>query len=192
MPPIPESFTPDGVLEVGTYGATLDEVRASILVVGPPDAVALQWDGAHRRKLVDSAEILIKQLWQVGLSEIFLDGSFAEAKPHPNDIDGYFECDLALLASGELQRQLNALDPHKVWTWDPASRRIGTGSTKRQLPMWHRYRVELYPHLPGLLSGIKDGAGHELQFPAAFRRQRGSGVRKGIIQVVSSHGTEAP
>ena len=25
---------------------------------------------------------------------------------------------------------------------------------QRQLPMWHRYRVELYPHYPGLLSGI--------------------------------------
>ncbi len=108
-----------------------------------------------------------------------------------NDIDGYFECDLETLASGELQRRLNALDDFKVWTWDPAARRIGTASTKKQLPMWHRYRVELYPHHPALLSGIRDGAGHEMQFPAAFRRQRGSNVRKGIIKIVSPTETEA-
>ena len=42
MPPLPRNFTVDGVLEVGTYDATLDEVRASILVAGPPDAAELQ------------------------------------------------------------------------------------------------------------------------------------------------------
>lgn len=174
MPPIPKCFTSDGVLDVGTYDATLGEVRASILVLGPPATAELKWDGIHRAKLVDSAELLIRQLRQVGVTEIFLDGSFAEAKPHPNDIDGYFECELELLASGELQQRLNALDPFKIWTWDPAARRVGAGSTKKQLPMWHRYRVELYPHVPGLLSGIRDPSGHAQQFPAAFRRQRGT------------------
>jgi hypothetical protein len=28
-----------------------------------------------------------------------------EEKDHPNDIDGYFVCDLQVLASGELTRQ---------------------------------------------------------------------------------------
>ena len=184
MPPIPGTFTPDGVLDVGTFDATLAQVRASILVVGPPNAQDIQWDAPHRGRLVDKAAILIEQLRQVGITEIFLDGSFAEAKPRPNDIDGYFECPLELLASGELQARLNALDQYKVWTWDPSARRPGPGSTKKQLPMWHRYRVEFYPHVPGLLSGIKDNAGNQLQFPAAFRRQRGSGVRKGIVKVV--------
>lgn len=185
MPPLPRNFTVDGVLEVGTYDATLDEVRASILVAGPPDAAELQWDRPHRSKLVANAEILIRQLRQVGITEIFLDGSFTEAKPRPNDIDGYFECDVMALASGDLQRRLNALDEFKIWTWDPAARRIAGASTKKQLPMWHKYRVELYPHIPGLLSGIRDNGGNELPFPAAFRRQRGSGVRKGIIRIVS-------
>ena len=78
--------------------------------------------------------MLIKQLWQVGVSEIFLDGSFVEDKAHPNDIDGYFVCDLREFASGRLQQRLNALDPHKVWTWDPTSRRAYRGFTKKQLP----------------------------------------------------------
>ena len=48
--------------------------------------------------------------------------------------------------------------------------------------MWHRYRVELYPHF-GQSSGIRDKYGHELQFPSAFRQQRGSSEPKGIIQI---------
>jgi hypothetical protein len=39
--------------------------------------------------------------------EVFADGSFVEDKDHPNDIDGYFACDLRELASGELERKLN-------------------------------------------------------------------------------------
>ncbi len=53
---------------------------------------------------------------------------------------------------------------------------------KRQLPMWHQYRVELYPHI-GQLSGIQDRHGHELEFPAAFRQSRRDGRPKGIIRI---------
>jgi len=73
-------------------------------------------------------------LWQVGIREVYADGSFAEDKDHPNDIDGYFVCDLIQLSSGELTRQLNLIDPFKVWTWDPASRKPYRGYPKRQLP----------------------------------------------------------
>jgi hypothetical protein len=82
--------------------------------------------------------------------DIFADGSFVEDKDHPNDIGGYFVYSLDLLRTGELTRQLNLLDPWKVWTWDPASRKPYRGYPKKQLPMWHHYRVELYPHVPGL------------------------------------------
>jgi hypothetical protein len=122
---------------------------------------------------------------QVGIREIFADGSFVEDKDHPNDIDGYFVCDLKSLASGVLAQQLNRLDPYKVWTWDPASRRPYRGYPKRQLPMWHRYRVELYPHVPGLGlgSGIRDKFGHELEFPSAFRQSRRDGKPRGIVKI---------
>ena len=111
-----------------------------------------------------------------------MDGSFAEDKERPNDIDGYFECELTRLASGELERDLNLLDPHKVWTWDPASRRSFRGYPKKQLPMWHVYRVELYPHY-GQLCGIRDQYGHELEFPSAFRRSRRDGKPRGIVKI---------
>ncbi|MBL8720939.1 MAG: hypothetical protein JNL79_33450 [Myxococcales bacterium] len=105
-----------------------------------------------------------------------------EDKDHPNDIDGYFVCELGRLASGELQRELNLLDPHKVWTWSPTSRRSERGYPKSQLPMWHVYRVELYPHV-GQLSGIHDQFGNELEFPSAFRLSRRDGRARGIIKI---------
>jgi hypothetical protein len=93
---------------------------------------------------------------------------------------------MELLASDELQRQLNRLDPYKTWTWDPATRRPYRGYPKRQLPMWHRYRVELYPHV-GQPSGIRDKHGHELMFPAAFRLSRSDGKLKGIVKLEPPH-----
>jgi hypothetical protein len=153
------------------------------LVTGPrPPEVESHWDTVWRQKLVANFAILLRQLSQVGIIEIFINGSFVENKDHPNDIDGYFVCELRLLASGELQRRLNLLDPRKIWTWDPATRRVHRGYSKKQLPMWHQYRVELYPHV-GQLSGIRNAHGHELEFPAAFRQSRRDGRPKGIIRI---------
>jgi hypothetical protein len=172
-------FNSDGLLPPDDYELTIEDLRKSMLVEGAPNG-SRSWDKQWRLHLVDNLEILAKQLWQAKINHIFINGSFVEDKDHPNDIDGYFECDLKQLASGELQRDLNSLDPHKVWTWDPKSRRASPNSTKRQLPMWHRYRVELYPHF-GQPSGIKDSFGHPLQFPSAFRRSRSNNKQKGIV-----------
>ena len=140
-------------------------------------------DSAWRTYLIGQAEILVKQLWQIGISNIFLNGSFVEAKAHPNDIDGYFEVDLRRFASGELEQELNALDPYKAWTWDHTARRRYRNYTKAQLPMWHHYRVELYPHYSGLVA-LQDRHGNNLQFPAAFRTERATDEPKGIIKLV--------
>ena len=154
-----------------------------MLVHGPGGPT---WDSAWRAKLVENLAILVQQLWAVGIKDIWIDGSFVEAKDHPNDIDGYFVCDLAYLASGRLQQALNALDPQQVWTWDPETRRPYRGYPKLQLPMWHGYRVELYPHV-GQLCGIRDRYGHELEFPSAFRQARPHGKPKGIITITGGH-----
>jgi hypothetical protein len=176
-------FSANGLLPAGEYVLSIEALRASTLVVGSDDpGVARTWDSVWREYLVGQLEILVAQLRAVGITEIFVNGSFVENKDHPNDIDGYFACDWHRLASGELTRELNLLDPHKVWTWDPALRRPYRGYPKRQLPMWHQYRVELYPHT-GQFSGIRDQYGNELTFPAAFRRCRRTGGQKGIIRL---------
>ena len=185
-PPVIPSFEPDGLLPPGDFELSFDELRQSLLVAGPGNQeIAAAWDMPWRTLLVQNLEILTRQLWKVGIREIFADGSFAEDKDHPNDIDGYFVCDFDLLRTGELTRQLNLLDPFKVWTWAPASRKPYRGYPKKQLPMWHRYRVELYPHVPelGIGSGIRDQHGHELEFPAAFRQSRRDGKPRGIVKI---------
>ena len=177
------NFTDSGFLPPGDYTLSLNEIRESSLVVGTPDLVQTGWDREWRLKLVNNLEILVSQLWKIGVREIFADGSFVEDKAHPNDIDGYFECDRELFITGELTRQLNLLDPSEVWTWDAESRRPYSGYPKKQLPMWHQYRVELYPHIPGLLTGIPDEYGYDQEFPAAFRKSRRDFERRGILKI---------
>jgi len=177
------NFTKDGLLPKGEYEYTIEQLRESIFVDGPGRPVIQGWDKKWRLHLVNQSEILIKQLWDIGITEIFIDGSFAEAKPHPNDIDGYFECDISKFASGHIHRELNKRDPYKIWTWNSADRKSYRGYVKKQLPMWHKYRVELYPHY-GQNSGIKDKHGNPLIFPAAFRRDRTTNKEKGIIKII--------
>jgi hypothetical protein len=179
-------FDSDGLLPPADYEVSFDELRRSLLVCGPVEPAEFSsWDAPWREELVSNLEILTRQLWQSGIRDVFADGSFAEDKDHPNDIDGYFVCELNPLKTGELVRRLNLLDPYKIWTWDPASRKPYRGYPKKQLPMWHRYRVELYPHVPGLGvgSGIRDKHGHELEFPSAFRQSRRDGKPRGIVKI---------
>ena len=185
---VPTAFDADGMLAPGDHSVTFAELRKSMLVLGPGDPRDHpSWDAAWRSTLVDNLEILVKQLWRIGITDVFADGSFVEDKDHPNDIDGYFTCDLIRLTSGDLQRELNLIDPHKVWTWDPSSRRPYRGYPKLQLPMWHRYRVELYPHISGMGCGLRDKYGVELEFPSAFRRSRSDGKPRGILKLEPSH-----
>ena len=182
--PLPEGFSSDGLLPAGNYTLTLEDLRASWLVGGPVHGDYPRWDREWRARLVGNLSVLVPQLWKVGVTEIFIDGSFVEDKDHPNDIDGYFVCDLRRFASGDLARDLNLLDPQKCWTWDPEQRRPHRGYPKKQLPMWHQYRVELYPHLfAGQPSGMRDRFGNELEFPSAFRLSRRDGKPRGIIKI---------
>ena len=106
MSRLPE-FTPAGLLPPGDYPLTLQQLRTSVLVDGPGGA--RRWDTEWRLQLVENLAILASQLWQVGVRDIYIDGSFVEDKAHPNDIDGYFTCDLYHLATGKLEAELAQL-----------------------------------------------------------------------------------
>ncbi len=182
MAPIPE-FTADGVLPVGDHSATLAELMQSVLVLGPKH-VPIGWDRRWRAELVENLGVLVPKLWAVGIEEVFVDGSFVETKSHPGDIDGYFRCDLDDFLSGRLQSRLHAVDPSGVWKWAHEDRCPVEGEYLPKLPMWERYRVELYPHFPGLKSGIRNELGEALEFPDAFRLSRPNFIRKGIVKLV--------
>jgi hypothetical protein len=170
-------FTVDGLLPPGEYELTIEQLLSSMLVAGP--AGFQDWNAVWRTQLVKNLDVLAGHLRRVGIVDIFVDGSFVEEKAEPGDIDGYFVCDRYAYMDGMIETALQAID--SVWTWDPERRYAPDRSRKLQLPMWHKYRVELYPHI-GQLSGIRDVYGNELEFPSAFRQSR-TFQPKGIIKL---------
>lgn len=172
-------FNNDGLLDVGDYPMTIKELRSSLVVEGPD--CEQPWDKEKRLELVNNLEILVHQLWKVEVTEIFIDGSFVEDKASPGDIDGYFVCSIDHLLN--IQRELNEIDPHKIWTWNWEDRILDRNSAKPQLPMWHKYKVELYPEIDSPC-GIKDEYGNDQTFPAAFRKTRDTFKPKGIIKII--------
>ena len=84
------SFQDDGLLPPGDYEVSFEELRRSILTVGPRVAAgARSWDAPWRERLVDNFEVLTRQLWSVGVRDVYADGSFVEDKDHPNDIESW-------------------------------------------------------------------------------------------------------
>ena len=175
------NFLKNGCLPPGDYEMTRAEIEDSVLVCNPQRE---HWDQAWRRDLLSSFYQLASELWQVGIEEIFLDGSFVEEKDHPNDIDGYFVCDFKQFVSKELHRELNRINPEKIWTWSHKDMVKVSSVGKRVLPMWLKYRVELFPDYPGSFTGIKDRRGKNLGFPEAFRRCRLGRTEKGIVKLI--------
>ena len=83
MPIIPP-FDSDGLLPPGDYELSFDELRQSGLVRGGgKQNTDSTWDAVWREQLIGGLEILASQLWQVGIREIFADGSFVEDKIIP-------------------------------------------------------------------------------------------------------------
>ncbi len=55
------AFSEEGVLPVGDYELTLDELRESALVLGPDEAArSAHWDADCRRNLVDNLAVLVR------------------------------------------------------------------------------------------------------------------------------------
>src|SRR5687767_9569916 len=115
------TFDEDGLLPEGDYPMTIAELRDSLLVHGPGPKSCPQWDSKWRLRLVNNLEHLVQQLWATGITNVFIDGSFVEDKDHPKDIDGYFETTTYRVATEQLQRDLNAIEP--IWTWRNSDRR---------------------------------------------------------------------
>lgn len=78
--PIPEFVDGEyGVLPVGDHEATLEEVRDRFT------------SSFARRELFKALERIVLTLWDLGVAEICLDGSFVTDKRRPNDVDIWFK-----------------------------------------------------------------------------------------------------
>ena len=77
-------FTPGGLLPPGDYIMSLERLANSRLVSGPPSGA---WDEEWRAQLVANLASIATTLWELAIEYVVVDGSFVEAKAHPNDID---------------------------------------------------------------------------------------------------------
>ncbi|MBN1609643.1 MAG: hypothetical protein JW940_23625 [Polyangiaceae bacterium] len=136
---LPADFEPSGLLRPGIFLATLAELRCSLLVQGTV-STGPGWRKKWRLHLVDQLELLVRDLWHVGIDQIFANGSFCTDKPRPGDIDGYFVT--SWLNWRSQAATLRVLRPE--WTWAPREMRPAADG-KPKLPMWHEHRVELFP-----------------------------------------------
>ena len=170
-----------GLLPAGDHPLTLGELRDSYLVTGEGLDVP-GWDSAGRGQLVDNLELFVRQLWQVGVERIFVNGSFVTAKPDPGDIDAYFEC--TVVAYPLILVRLMQMEPSLPW--DMTHRPIDPRSHEPKPVMWHQHRVEIFPHYTDhpMPTGVQDDHGDDLYFPALFRRDKVTGRPKGIIQII--------
>ena len=137
------SFTTDGLLPSGDHVLTIAELRQSYLVTGEGLDVP-GWESVWRAQLVDNLELFVRQLWQVGVERIFVNGSFVTRNPKPGDLDAYFECESTRF--GHVLVGLLQSDP--PLPWDLTRRPIDPDSGDPKPLMWHQYRVELFPHFP--------------------------------------------
>jgi hypothetical protein len=172
---IPE-FTGDGLLPAGVHDLYLDELLASSLVIKPV-RISGPWDSDRRLEIGQALANYMPHLWHVGITNVFVDGSFATSKASPSDADCYFECEPKNLAS--IKRQLEKLDP--IWTWDDKKMTLAPGGTKLHRPMWHKHKLEIFWSWPGMRAGL-DSHRNPVGFPEFFSHTE-DGRRKGIIRL---------
>ncbi len=144
------------------------------MLVDGPSPGSPNWDRVWRCHLVDNLSILVKQLWQVGITEIFVGGSFAEDRDHPSDIDGYFICCVPEFVSREpsgLAQRLNRIDPQKLWSFDGGK------------AMRNYYHVHLWASLPGQNAGIPGPNREDQDWPTALRRSKRQFKPRGVIKI---------
>lgn len=174
------AFDDRGLLPPGIHRSTVGELRQSHLVHGNG---AEPWDADWRAYLLENLARMFTMLRTVGVTSIYVGGSFVEAKAHPSDVDGYFYvADTDAVFDGRLEASLNTLDPEGAWGWE-ADYAVADGAEKRQLRMRDAYGVELYPVVRKLF-GIVDPSGRLLGFEEGFTVQRRTFRRKGIVQLI--------
>ena len=173
-------FDREGLLPADTQ-ATADQIAASHLVTGA-GMRSRSWDRQWRSQLVENLRQVSEMFWRAGAQEIVIDGSFVEMVDHPGDIDAYFT-----LANpfdfDDFKDRINQMDSDPVWTWEPSRFQSFPDAKIPRPPFWGKYHIDIFPDW-GQPCGITDRSGRMLTFPQAFRQQRGTFRRKGVILLV--------
>lgn len=153
---IPDFDEETGYLPPGTHDASIEEFR---------DRFA--WNDS-RRLLLSRFEEVLRQLYDAGVEEVFVGGSFSTGAPAPNDIDAFWPFKPGIDRS--------KIDPvlldMNAFVRDPA-----TGQPVR--PMKLKYDVELFVQIrPNAL--ISGKLFHE------FFGHSHDGLARGLVRLVRS------
>jgi hypothetical protein len=169
----PIAWNERGLLPPGDHEVALHELEASLFVVG--DGSRAAWQAGWRAQLVSNLRVLVLQLRSVGISEVYVDGSFCTNKDRPGDIDGYFVTDFGAWVGGQ-RAGLLALDS----AWDLARVDSATGKPI----MWTKHRVELYPVFrPPFERNSSRGIEPTETIDSFFRTSR-DGSPRGLVRIV--------
>lgn len=168
-------FQKNGLLSPEDHPISLDELEA-LLKAGPGNGQ--NWDTPWRLKLFEELKRRCHELYSIGIDEVYVDGSYATDKAHPNDIDGYFVVPRRWwLDQGE--EALKALDPD-FWRFEIVPNDEGHAA----YPMAFSHNIELFPmyreHTPEY-AVCPELIDPKIQF---FRTDRYSRKAKGIFRIV--------
>lgn len=168
----------DGFLPPGDHPMTMATLASSVLVSG--DGSSPRWDPDWRAQLVKNLGVLVKQLVQVGIEEIYVDGSFCSDKDRPGVIDGYFITNFHLWKI----RHPKLVSIDNVWDLQQSAAPDRQGKLKPL--MWHRYYIELFPVFrePFANFSASSGGNPPITIDKFFRRSR-DGTARGVVRVLA-------
>lgn len=170
-------FNDVGVMPVGDHPVSLAQLKRSHLVTGRYSSRPEKWDQRWRLILVQNLEKLVRQLWQAGVDEIYVAGSFVEDVGRPRDIDGYYVTDGTPERFTALQTRLNEIAGEPIWDLTPLQ--YGTNPKPERL-MRRLYHIDLHPNwLPVFLAN-----GQMLNRAVEYRHRKNSTVPRGLLKIV--------
>jgi hypothetical protein len=167
-------FLKNGLLPAGDHAITLLDMEKFIRE-GPGGEQS--WDTVWRLQLLQEFKKRYQQLLSVGIQEVYIDGSYATDKFHPNDMDVYFIVPRNIWRSGA-EQALKAMDP-EFWRFETE---LGADG-KVGYPMAFRQHIEMYPvyleHTP-THAECPEMIDPKINF---FRTDKYSHRAKGIIKI---------
>jgi len=167
-------FAKSGLLPPGDHAISLEELEKFI---GQGPGGGQSWDTAWRLQLLQEFKRRYQQLRAVGINEVYIDGSYATDKFHPNDMDVYFVVPRKIWRSGA-EQALQDQDP-EFWRFEPE---LGVDG-KLGYPMAFRHHIEMYPvyleHTPEYAE-CQEMIDPKIKF---FRTDKYSHRTKGIIKI---------
>lgn len=167
-------FLKNGLLPAGDHEISLSQLE-QLIRQGPGGGRS--WDTDWRLQLLEEFKQRYQQLAALGITEVYIDGSYATDKYRPNDMDVYFVVPRKLWRTFA-EAALKEIDP-EFWRFETVSDPSG----KSGYPMAFLRHIEMFPvyqeHTPAGADCL-EMIDPKISF---FRTDKWSNRPKGIIKI---------